>query len=84
MTPRLQRHSKIQTGYRLSPDLEKKMNTLVEEGEFANRADIITAAIRFWIEYRQFDVKAAVREYLQSEEGRELIAEIMKKRTLKK
>jgi len=55
------------------------MNELVDAGEFANRADIMTAAIRFWMEYRHFDVKTAVREYLQSEEGRGLLRNLAKK-----
>jgi len=65
-------------------DIERDLNALVASGEFANRADIQTAAIRSWLQYRHFDVKNAVREYLQSEEGRRLIVEIIKKRTPKK
>lgn len=56
------------------------MNALVDSGEFANRADIHTAALRFWLTHRRFDVGTAVREYLNTEEGRGLIREAMKKK----
>lgn len=56
------------------------MNALVESGEFANRADQITAALRFWFAYRRFDVKMAVREFLSTEEGRRLLRDTMKRR----
>jgi len=53
---------------------------LVDAGEFANRADIITAALRFWFNYRKFDVRAAVIEFLRSDEGMDLIREAGKKK----
>jgi len=56
------------------------MNTLVESGEFVNRADQMTAALRFWLAYRKFDVKCAVSEYLNSDEGMELLEKVLRKK----
>jgi len=80
-TPRAQRRVKKTTGYKIPPDLERDMNALVESGEFANRADIITASIRFWFQYRKFDLRTALKELLQTEEGRVLIREAVKKKS---
>lgn len=77
---RAPRRIKKTTGYKIPPDLERDMNALVESGEFVNRADIITASIRFWFQYRKFDLKTALRELLLTEEGQEIIRGVMKKK----
>lgn len=76
-TPRLQRRSKLQTGYRIAPDIERKMDALIESGEFVNRADIITTALRFWFDYRKFDVDAEIVRFLQSDGGGKMILDIV-------
>jgi Arc/MetJ-type ribon-helix-helix transcriptional regulator len=81
--PRLKRRIKTASGYRISPDLEDAMNALVESGEFANRADILSVALHFWFDYRKFDVREAVREFLLSDEGRTLVRQMGRKRSLK-
>lgn len=82
VAPRKRRIKKA-TGYKMPIDIERDLNALVENGEYTSRAEAMSVAVRFWLEYRHFDVKAAVREYLQSDEGRGLIAEITKKRRSK-
>jgi Arc/MetJ-type ribon-helix-helix transcriptional regulator len=82
LTPRAPRHVKRTSGYKIPPDLEKEMNALVESGEFVNRADQMTAALRFWLAYRKFDVKSAVSEYLNSEEGMELLEKVLRKKKI--
>jgi Arc/MetJ-type ribon-helix-helix transcriptional regulator len=78
------RRIKRTSGYKIPFDIEREMNALVTSGEYANRADIHTAALRFWFQYRQFDVKKALIEILQTDEGRELIRDAVKKRKLGK
>jgi Arc/MetJ-type ribon-helix-helix transcriptional regulator len=39
-------------GYRVPPDIEKNINTLIESKEFDTKADIISSALRFWFENR--------------------------------
>lgn len=82
---RAPRHVKKTTGYKIPPDLERDMNALVESGEFANRSDIITASIRFWFQYRKFDLRTALKDLLQTDEGKEILREAMSSsRSLKK
>ena len=52
------------------------MKDLIDAGEFTNRSEIISTAVRFWKEHRNID--EAIRNYLKSDEGRELIREIAK------
>lgn len=73
MTEHRQRRIKPSMSYRTPPDIEKGIDNLVESGEYANRADAMTALLRFALQYRTFDVPAAVREFLSTEEGRGLI-----------
>ena len=80
IAPRSPRHIKKTTGYKMPPDIENKMNDLVSSGEFANRADIHTAALRHWFDYRKFNVAEAVRKYLESDEGILLVQRAARKR----
>jgi len=70
--------------YRMPPDIETKIDSLISSGEFVNRADAISTLLRFGLDYRVFDVPTAVREYLQSDEGIELVRTAARKRVPKK
>lgn len=80
MTTRRPRRIKPSMTYRMPQDVKDRISALVDSEEYANQADAITAGLRFWLDYRQFDIKAAVREYLQSEEGIALIKTAARKR----
>lgn len=60
------------------------MNALVDSGEFANRADIHTAALRFWLTHRKFDIATALRQFLETDAGKEMIAAAVRRRPKKK
>jgi Arc/MetJ-type ribon-helix-helix transcriptional regulator len=72
------RSSKTPSGYRIPPDIERAMDELIETGEFCNRADIITAALRFWLSHRDLNINEVFETFLLSERGQELILEIVK------
>lgn len=80
MTTRRPRRIKPSMTYRMPQDVKDRISALVDSEEYANQADAITAGLRFWLDYRLFDVRAAVREYLQSEEGIALIKTAARKR----
>jgi Arc/MetJ-type ribon-helix-helix transcriptional regulator len=80
MTERRPRKIKPSMTYRIPPDIDKKVDDLIASGEFANRADALTALLRFALDYRAFDVPAAVREFLSTDEGRELVRAAAKKK----
>jgi len=84
MTTRRPRRIKPSMTYRMPLDVKDQISALVDSEEYANQADAITAGLRFWLEYRQFDVRAAVREFLQSEEGIELVKQAARKHQPKK
>jgi len=84
MTDTPPRRIKQTSGYRPPHDIERELNALVESGEYASKSDVHTAALRFWFQYRRFDVKAACRKYLISDEGRELIRELMRSKKYEK
>ena len=69
--------SRTSTGYRIPPDVEKKINQLIESGEFDTRADIITTALRFYFDSKNNNLNDEIKQYLTSEEGRRLISDIV-------
>ena len=69
--------SRTSTGYRIPPDVEKKMNELIESGEFDTRADLITTAIRYYFDNRNKNLKDELKVFLLSEEGRKFISDIV-------
>ena len=71
--------SRTSTGYRIPPDIERKMNQLIESGEFDTRADLITAALRYYFDNRNRNIQDEVRIFLLSDEGQEIIADIATK-----
>ena len=73
------RKTRKRTGISIPPDIERAMNEIIESGEYTTRAEIIHIAVRFWLNYRDFDIEAEIERYLQSEKGERLILEIVKK-----
>jgi len=69
--------SRTSTGYRIPPDVEKKMNQLIESGEFDTRADIITTALRFYFDFQGKNLTDEIKQYLTSEEGRRFLSDLV-------
>jgi len=76
--------SRTSTGYRIPPDIEKKMNQLIESGEFDTRADVITTSLRFYFDNRNRNSKDEIKLFLTSEEGRKFIVDIIGQNKSKK
>jgi len=76
--------SRTSTGYRIPPDIEKKMNQIIESGEFDTRADVITTSLRFYFDNRNRNPKDEIKLFLASEEGHKFIADIIGKIDQKK
>lgn len=70
---------KIATGYRIPPDIAKKIDEIVASKEYSNRAEIITTALRFWLDNRNKAPKDQVIAWLKSEEGEQYIEALMKR-----
>jgi Arc/MetJ-type ribon-helix-helix transcriptional regulator len=69
--------SRTATGYRIPPDIEKKMNQLIDSGEFDTRADLITTALRYYFDNWNKNIRDEVKVFLLSEDGRKFISEII-------
>ena len=68
---------KIATGYRIPPDVAKKLDAIIAAKEYSNRAEIITTALRFWLDNRDKTPKDQVIEWLKSDDGEQFIEAIM-------
>jgi Arc/MetJ-type ribon-helix-helix transcriptional regulator len=75
MTRNVQRH----TGFRIPPDIDKKMDELIEKGEYTTKADIVRTALRFWFDNHDKTPKDQIIEWLESDAGMEYIEVIMKR-----
>jgi len=73
MTERRIRRIKPSVTYRMPPDIESKIDDRIAAGEFANRSDAITRGLRFWLDFERLNIKSGVREFLETEEGIELV-----------
>jgi Arc/MetJ-type ribon-helix-helix transcriptional regulator len=74
---------KVATGYRIPPDIAKKIDAIIIAKEYSNRAEIITTALRFWLDNRNKTPKDQVIEWLKSDAGEQYIEAIMKRITEK-
>lgn len=70
---------KVATGYRIPPDIAKKIDTIIAAKEYSNRAEIITTALRFWLDNRDKTPKDQVIDWLKSDAGDQYIEAIMKR-----
>ena len=70
---------KVATGYRIPPDIVKKLDAIIAAKEYSNRAEIITTALRFWLDNRDKTPKDQVIEWLRSDVGEKYIEEIVKR-----
>ena len=70
---------KVATGYRIPPDIVKKLDAIIVAKEYSNRAEIITTALRFWLDNRNKTPKDQVIEWLNSDVGEQYIESIMKR-----
>ena len=73
----------------LSSTLEKKsfkskLDTIITAKEYSNRAEIITTALRFWLDNRDKTPKDQIIEWLRSDDGEQYIEIIMKRIVAKK
>ena len=41
----------------MPPDVEKKVNALVESGEFTTKTEVITRALRFYFDYKDTNIE---------------------------
>jgi Arc/MetJ-type ribon-helix-helix transcriptional regulator len=84
MTTHRKRHIKTPMTYRKPPDIERRIDALVDAGEYVNASDAVTALLRFALDHRNFDVATALKDYLNTDEGIELMKSAARRRSRKK
>lgn len=76
--PSIKGKPKEQISYKCPHDLLLKINAAIEKGEYASRNDIITAALRLFLENRDKTPEQRVKEWLVSEEGNAYLKHLIK------
>jgi len=77
--PSIRGKPKEQISYKCPHDLLQKINTVTENGEYASRNDIITAALRAFFSDRNDELKEKIVEWLNSKEGEEYMINLIRK-----
>jgi len=77
--PSIRGKPKVQISYKCPHDLLVKINTAIENGEYASRNDIITAALRIFFEDHNDGLKYRIIEWLDSDEGEEYMKCLIRK-----
>jgi len=77
--PSIRGKPKKQISYKCPHDLLLKINAAIENGEYASRNDIITAALRLFFENKDNVPKDLAKEWLTSKEGEDWINGLIRK-----
>ncbi|MCK9631094.1 MAG: hypothetical protein M0R30_05570 [Methanoregula sp.] len=77
--PSIRGKPKEQISYKCPHDLLQKINTAIENGEYASRNDIITAALLTFFEKRNNDLRSLIIEWLNSDEGEEYMINLIRR-----
>lgn len=76
--PRIKGQPKKQINYKIPHDLEMMVSEAVQSNEFSSQGDLLTAALREY--FSEKNINKHIRTYLTSDEGKELIRQIIKEK----
>jgi hypothetical protein len=66
-------------GYRVPPDIEKKVNALIEKKEFDTKADILSLTLRYWFDNKDSKTqKELFKAWALSPEGKAEIKQLIR------
>jgi len=69
--------TKTHTGFRMPPDIERKVNALIEKEEFNTKSDVFVAALRFYFDNKDSNLEEKIESFLLSERGRALLKKVI-------
>ncbi len=77
--PRISGESKKSISYKAPEYIHKKIQELIDSGEFSSKNDVISIALQEFFDHRIFEERmdARIRAFLETEEGRELVRKAM-------
>ena len=70
--------TRTHTGFRMPPDIEKKVNALVVSEEFTTKSDVFIAALRFYFDNRESNFEEKIETFFSSERGQQLFKKLLK------
>ena len=70
--------TKTHTGFRMPPDIERKVNAVIESEEFNTKSDVFVAALRFYFDNRDSNFDDKIEAFFLSERGQSLMIKLMK------
>jgi Arc/MetJ-type ribon-helix-helix transcriptional regulator len=76
--PAIRGKPKEQISYKCPHDLFQKINTLIDQGKYASRNDIMTEALRMFFENQNRISHQAVKDWLVSDEGEKWMKDLIR------
>jgi Arc/MetJ-type ribon-helix-helix transcriptional regulator len=76
--PAIRGKPKEQISYKCPHDLFQKINTLIDQGKYASRNDIMTEALRMFFENQNRLAHQAVRDWFLSDEGEKWMKDLIR------
>jgi Arc/MetJ-type ribon-helix-helix transcriptional regulator len=70
--------TKTHTGFRMPPDIERKVNALIESEEFNTKSDVFIAALRFYFDNKDANLEEKIETFFLSEKGKVLMKKLIK------
>lgn len=70
--------TKTHTGFRIPPDIEKKVNALIEREEFDTKSEVFIAALRFYFDNKNSNFEEKIENFFLSERGQVIMKKLIK------
>lgn len=70
--------TKTHTGFRMPPDIERKVNALIDNEEFNTKSDVFVAALRFYFDNKDVNLEEKIETFFLSEKGQKLLKKLLK------
>jgi len=62
----------------MPPDIEKKVNALIDSEEFNTKSDVFIAALRFYFDNKDSNLEEKVENFFLSERGQTFFKKLVK------
>jgi len=76
--PAIRGKPKEQISYKCPHDLFQKINTLIDQGKYASRNDLITEALHLFFENQNRVPHDAIKDWLMSDEGEKWMKDLIR------
>ena len=70
--------TRTHTGFRMPPDIERKVNALIASEEFNTKSDVFVAALRYYFDNKYSNLDEKIETFFLSERGHALLKKLIK------